>query len=126
MFLRLHLNHLASRLPRVVSWTRMAGRGGGRRELAGLFVVAAALAGPSSNVRAGSDEATVSGDAPPARVSLWDRTMPGTGLTYADVTIDGKTPDAVEPVLLPLPALALAAGVGLGLAWVLRRRFGRR
>ena len=65
-------------------------------------------------------------EAGPTRVSLWDRPVPGTDLTYAELTIEGKSPGELEPVLLPLPAPALAAGVGLGLAWIIRRRLDRR
>ena len=60
------------------------------------------------------------------RVSLWDRPMPGTNATYAELTVEGKSTDVAEPILLPLPAPAVAAGVGLGIAYVVRRRFGRR
>ena len=84
-------------------------------------VAGAVLAGVSGHARADGETTT---DA--ERVSLWDRPVEGTDLTYAELTIEGKSPDEVEPVLLPLPAPALAAGVGLGLAWVIRRRFDRR
>lgn len=62
----------------------------------------------------------------PTRVSLWDRQVPGTNVTYAELAVEGKSPDHHEPAMLPLPAPALAAGVGLSMAWLFRRRFGRR
>lgn len=85
------------------------------------MLAVALLAGGSGHARAEVETTT---DA--ERISLWDRPVEGTNLSFAEITIEGKSPDEVEPVLLPLPAPALAAGVGLGLAWVIRRRFDRR
>ena len=68
-----------------------------------------------------------SASAGPQQVSIWDRPVAGTDVTYGELTVERRGgDDDIEPILLPLPTPALAAGVGLGIAYVLRRRFSRR
>ena len=57
--------------------------------------------------------------------SIWNSVVPGTNVTYAEMTSSDSIATEEEIPKLPLPVPALAAGVGLGLALVFRARWRR-
>ena len=61
----------------------------------------------------------------PGTVSIWDREVPGTTQTYADVSRSNVSEENTDPVLFPLPAPLVAAGLGLMGAYLLKRRHSR-
>ena len=59
------------------------------------------------------------------RTSIWEREIPGTNRSYAEVSRGEATEQLAEPAQLPLPAPVLAAGLGLVGAYVVKRRLSR-
>ena len=59
------------------------------------------------------------------RTTIWDREIPGTNRSYADVSRGDSIERVAEPAQLPLPAPVLAAGLGLVGAYLVKKRLGR-
>lgn len=59
------------------------------------------------------------------RISIWDREVPGTNRSYAEVSLGDSPERFPEPAQLPLPAPVLAAGLGLVGAYLIKKRISR-
>ena len=59
------------------------------------------------------------------RTSIWEREIPGTNRSYAEVGRGDAVEQFPEPAQLPLPTPVLAAGLGLVGAYVVKRRLSR-
>ena len=88
----------------------------GLRHACGFSLLAVGLAGiPAHAESNGQKQAS----------SIWNSVVPGTNVTYAEMTSSDSIATEEEIPMLPLPVPALAAGAGLGLALVVRARWRR-
>lgn len=101
---------------RTVFFSTQRGIFQGLRYAGGFGLLAVGLAGMPAHAES---------NGPEQASSIWNSVVPGTNVTYAEMTSGDSIATEEEIPMLPLPVPALAAGAGLGLALVVRARWRR-